>query len=355
WESSPSLSPDKRALFFSSTRGGGYGGSDLYVSYRQPNGRWGPAKNMGPNINTAGDELAPFIHADNATLYFTSNGLQGYGDLDIFMLRKGPNNEWSLPENLGYPINTIESEGSLFVAADGKTAFYASDRSDTKGQLDLYTFELRPDVRPAKTLYVKGKVYDVKTGKGIPSAVQLMDNANQKAISNIQTDETGNYFMTLPIGKDYTFTVNRKGYLFYSEIFPLMGKGADSTYSKDIPLQPIELNASLVLKNILFASKSAQLEPISLIELNTLLQLLIVNPSIKIQINGHTDNVGSPADNLKLSTDRAKSVVDFLVSKGVDGKRLLYKGFGETKPIADNKSEVGRSLNRRTEFVVVGQ
>lgn len=355
WDSGPSLSPDKRALYFSSTRPGGFGGSDLYVSYRQPSGKWGRAQNMGLTINTAGDERAPFIHADNATLYFTSDGLPGYGNSDIYLCRKGPNNEWSIPENLGYPINTIENEGSLFVAADGKTAYYASDRSDTKGELDLYTFELRPNVRPAKTLYVKGKVYDVKTGKGLPSGVELMDNANQKTVTNVQTDETGNYFITLPIGKDYTFTVNRKGYLFYSQVFPLSKNDPDSTYSKDIPLQPIELNASLVLKNVLFETRSAQLQPVSLIEINKLLQLLTDNPTLKIQLNGHTDNVGSPADNLKLSQDRAKAIADHLISKGIDLKRLAFKGFGETKPIADNKTEVGRALNRRTEFVIVGQ
>ena len=355
WDSSPSLSPDNRALYFSSKRQGGYGGSDLYVSYRQPNGKWGYAKNMGPDINTAGDEIAPFIHADNATLYFTSDGLPGYGKSDLYLCRKGPTNEWSLPENLGYPINTIENEGSLFVASNGKTAYYASDRSDTRGELDLYTFELRPDVRPARTLYVKGKVYDIKTGKGIPSAVELMDIANQKATTNVQTDETGNYFITVPIGKDYTFTVNRKGYLFYSQLFPLSKNEPDSTYSKDIPLQPIEVNASLVLKNILFDTKSAQLQAVSMIEINKLLQLLTENPTLKIQINGHTDNVGSPADNMKLSADRAKAIVDYLIGKGVDLKRLTFKGFGETKPIADNKTESGKALNRRTEFVITGQ
>ncbi len=355
WDSGPSLSPDNRALYFSSTRPGGYGGSDLYVSYRQANGRWGPAKNMGPSINTKGDERAPFIHADNATLYFTSDGLPGYGNSDIYLCRKGPNNEWSIPQNLGYPINTIENEGSLFVASDGKTAYYASDRSDTRGGLDLYTFELRENVRPARTLYVKGHVYDVKTGNGIPSAVELMDNANQKAVTNVQTDETGNYFITLPIGKDYTFTVNRKGYLFYSQVFPLSKNAPDSTYSKDIPLQPIEINASLVLKNVLFETNSAQLLPFSLIEINKLLQLLTENPTLKIQLNGHTDNVGKPADNLKLSYDRAKAIADYLISKGVGLSRLTYKGFGETKPIADNKTETGRALNRRTEFVIVGQ
>lgn len=355
WESSPSLSPDKRALYFSSNRRGGFGGKDLYVSYRMPNGKWGPAKNMGPTINTSGDELAPFIHADNATLYFTSDGLPGYGNSDIFLCRKGPDNEWSIPENLGFPINTIENEGSLFVAANGKTAFYASDRSDSRGGLDIYTFELRPDVRPAKTLYVQGKVYDIKTRKGLPCAVELVDNQTQKAIMNVQTDETGQYFITLPVGRDYTFTVNRKGYLFFSQIYPLSKNAADSTYKKDIPLQPIEINASLVLKNILFETKSSQLQPISLIEINRLLQLLIDNATLKVQINGHTDNVGKPADNLKLSELRAKAVVDYLVSKGIDIKRLTFKGLGETKPIADNTTEAGRALNRRTEFVITGQ
>jgi outer membrane protein OmpA-like peptidoglycan-associated protein len=355
WESSPSLSPDKRALYFSSNRYGGSGGKDLYVSYRLPNGKWGPAQNMGSLVNTGGDELAPFIHADNATLYFTSDGLQGYGNSDIFLCRKEGDNKWRAPQNLGYPINTIENEGSLFVAADGKTAFYASDRSDTRGGLDLYTFELRENVRPARTLYVQGKVYDKKTGKGLPSAVELIDNSNQKAVMNVQTDETGYYFITLPIGKDYTFTVNRKGYLFFSELYPLSKSIPDSTYKKDIPLQPLEINASLVLKNILFETNSAQLQPISLAEINRLLQLLNENPTLKVQINGHTDNVGKPADNLRLSALRAKSVVDYLVSKGITSGRLSYKGLGETKPRADNKTEGGRALNRRTEFVITGQ
>lgn len=355
WDSGPSLSPDKRALYFASTRPGGYGGSDIYVTYKLPNGRWTPAKNLGPSINTPGDEKAPFIHADNMTLYFTSDGLPGYGNSDLYVCRKQLNGDWSVPENLGYPINTIENEGSLFVAADGKTAYYASDRSDTRGELDLYSFELRSDVRPLKTLYVKGKVYDVKTGAGLPSNVELLDNATRKPVSNFQTDETGHYFVTLPIGRDYTFTVNRKGYLFYSDLFPLSLREPDSTYSKDIPLQPIELNASLVLKNVFFETNSAELKPVSVIEIDKLFQLLADNPTLKVQINGHTDNVGKPADNLKLSTARAKAVADYLVGKGIDAVRLGSKGFGETKPIADNSTEAGRALNRRTEFVVIGQ
>ncbi|HEY2722250.1 MAG TPA: tetratricopeptide repeat protein, partial [Chitinophagaceae bacterium] len=162
WESSPSLSPDKKTLYFSSNRPGGYGGKDLYVSYRGANGKWSKAENMGPLVNTKGDELAPFIHADNSTLYFTSDGLPGYGGSDLFMMRKKNATEWNAPENLGYPINTIENEGSLFIASNGIDAYYASDRADTRGGLDLYRFELPPNARPAKTLYVEGTVFNVK-------------------------------------------------------------------------------------------------------------------------------------------------------------------------------------------------
>ena len=351
WESSPSLSPDKNALYFSSNRPGGYGGRDLYVSYRKPNGTWTQAENMGPNINTAGDELAPFIHADNQSLYYTSNGLPGYGGTDIYVTRK-VNGKWGVPENLGYPINTTENEGSLFVAADGITAYYASDRADTKGELDLYKFNLPQEYRPAKTLYVKGYVTDAVTKKYIPCSVELTDDSTRELVTKLQTDETGFYFVTLPEGRNYTFTINRKGYLFYSNVFPLQGKPADSTYEKNIELQPIAVNSTVALKNIQFELKSFQLQPASLTELDKLVQLMTDNPTVAIQISGYTDNVGKDADNITLSTNRAKAVADYLIGKGIDAKRLTWKGYGAAKPIADNATEEGRAKNRRTEFTV---
>src|SRR5574343_78386 len=272
WESAPSLSPDKRDLYFASNRPGGYGGSDLYVSHRLPNGRFSEPENMGPSVNTSGDESCPFVHADNQTLYFTSNGHLGYGGDDLFLVKKGPKGTWSSPVNLGYPINTIETEGSLVVAADGKTAYYASDRSDSRGGLDLYTFELRNDVRPARTLWIKGKVYDKKTLKGLPSAVELNDLTTHETTSKVQTDETGNYLITLPVGRDYAFNVNRKGYLFFSGNFPISEKAPDSTYNIDIPLQPIETNATIVLKNIFFDSRMFDLKPESTTELDNVLK-----------------------------------------------------------------------------------
>jgi outer membrane protein OmpA-like peptidoglycan-associated protein len=355
WESQPTIAPDKRALYFAARAPGGMGGSDLYVSYIMPSGKWGPAMNMGPSVNTTGDETSPFIHADNQTLYFASSGLTGYGKMDLFLIRKDSTGHWGKPENLGYPINTVDDEATLFVTSDGTTAYYASDRSDSKGSLDLYSFTLREDIRPVKTLWVKGKVFDAKTKKGLPSAVELKDVATGQRSSKVQTDEDGDYLITLPIGKDYAFNVNRKGYLIYSENFPLSSKPSDSVYQVDIPLQPIEVNANVVLKNIFFETGKFDLKKESEAELDNLVELLKENNTMVIQINGYTDNVGKPADNLALSNNRSKSVVAYLVRKGIEPARLLSKGFGETRPVSDNNTDEGRAKNRRTELQVISK
>jgi outer membrane protein OmpA-like peptidoglycan-associated protein len=355
WESAPSLSPDKRDLYFTSRRLGGYGGSDIYVSHLLAGGQWSEPENLGPEVNTIGDESCPFIHADNQTLYFTSSGHPGYGGDDLFLTRKGPKRKWSVPRNLGYPINTIENEGSLVITADGAVAYYASDRADSRGGLDLYTFGMRNDIRPVKTLWIKGKVFDKNTSKGLPSAIALTDLKTKDIISRVQTDETGNYLITLPVGKDYAFNVNRKGYLFFSDNFPLSQKSPDSTYNIDIPLQPLAANASIILKNIFFDVNRYTLKTESQVELDNVVTLLKDNPTVKIQINGYTDNAGKPADNITLSNNRAKAVVEYITVKGIDAKRMSYQGFGEKMPLADNSSEEGRARNRRTELKVLAQ
>ncbi len=353
WESAPSLSPDKRDLYFSSTRPGGFGGSDIWVSHRTENGRWQKPENLGPTINTSGDDGCPFIHADNQTLYFNSNGHAGYGLSDLFVSRKNEKGEWQTPTNLGYPINTIDDEGSLIVSADGKTAFYASDKGDFKNGLDLYTFELREDIRAQKTFWVKGKIYDKKTNAGLPSSVELTTIDSGYVLSKLRTDEEGNYLTTLPLGKSYAFSVNRKGYLFYSENFTLKDNVNDSPLVVNIGLQPLEKGSSIILKNIFFESKKFELQTTSFTELNKVAELLKENAALTIQISGYTDNVGKPADNLLLSINRAKAVITYLQSKDIDSKRLTGKGFGESNAIAPNTTEAGKSQNRRTELTVI--
>jgi len=352
WESSPALSPDKRDLYFASSRAGGFGGRDIWVTHRLLSGKWSRPENLGEAVNTSGDEGCPFMHADNETLYFNSNGHPGYGMTDLFFSKKVNDSSWMVAENLGYPINTVDDQGSLIVAADGKTAYYASDGGDSKGGLDIYSFQLREDVRPLRTLWVKGKVFDKKTSAGLPSAVELTDLKTGNRISKIQTDEDGNYLVTLPVGKDYAFNVNRKGYLFYSDNFSLSKNNIDSVFRVDIPLQPIEKGATIVLKNIFFETGKFDLKNESKSELDKLVALLNDNPNLKIELEGHTDNVGQEKDNLLLSTNRAKAVVGYLLSKSINPQRLTYKGFGSIKPIADNTTEQGKALNRRTELSI---
>jgi outer membrane protein OmpA-like peptidoglycan-associated protein/tetratricopeptide (TPR) repeat protein len=353
WESSPSLSPDKRDLYFASSISGGLGGRDIWVTHRLPTGKWSRPQNLGPAVNTSGDESCPFMHADNQTLYFNSNGQPGYGSTDLFFSKKISDSLWQMAENLGYPINTIDDEGSLIIAADAKTAYYASDKGNGKGGLDLYSFEMREDIRPLKTLWIRGKVFDKKTLVGLPSSVELTDIKSRNVISKVQTDEEGNYFTTLPVGRDYAFNINRKGYLFYSDNFSLKTNPVDAVYNKDIPLQPLETGAAIVLKNIFFDTKKFNLKPESVIELDKVAQLLNDNPKLKIEISGHTDNVGVTKDNLTLSNNRSKAVVSYLLSKKIAVARLMYKGFGATKPLSDNKTEIGKALNRRTELSVI--
>jgi outer membrane protein OmpA-like peptidoglycan-associated protein/tetratricopeptide (TPR) repeat protein len=353
WESSPSLSPDKRDLYFASSISGGLGGRDIWVTHRLLTGKWSRPVNLGPAVNTSGDESCPFMHADNQTLYFNSNGQPGYGSTDLFFSKKISDSMWQMAENLGYPINTIDDEGSLIVAADAKTAYYASDKGNGKGGLDLYSFEMREDIRPLKTLWIQGKVFDKKTLAGLPSSVELTDIKSRNVISKVQTDEEGNYFTTLPLGRDYAFNINRKGYLFYSDNFSLRTNPVDAVYNKDIPLQPLETGAAIILKNIFFDTKKFNLKPESVIELDKVAQLLNDNPKLKIEISGHTDNVGVAKDNLTLSNNRSKAVVSYLLIKKITAVRLIYKGFGATKPLADNKTETGKALNRRTELSVI--
>lgn len=352
WDSQPCLSPDKQSLYF--TRETADAGADIFVSHRGADGQWQKAERLGPAINTPGREMTPFLHADGQTLFFASDGHPGYGSLDMFYSRRQPDGSWGTPINLGYPINTIGEDASLTVAADGKTAYFASDRADSHGALDIYSFELYEAARPLPTLYVRGHVYDKKTNERLPaSSLELVDLETKLTIANIRSDEQGAFLVPLPTGKDYAFNVNRKGYLFYSDNFSLKTARTDEPFEKNIPLQPLEANAVVVLRNIFFASNQYTLQPASATELDKLVKLLSENPAMQAEIGGHTDNVGADADNQLLSENRAKAVVEYLVQKGIAAGRLKAKGFGETKPVDANDTEAGRAQNRRTELKVI--
>lgn len=351
WESQPCLSTDKQTLYFA--RETSDNGADIFVSNRLVNGQWSVPERLGPNINTPGRETTPFIHADGQTLYFASNGHPGYGGLDIFYSRRQPDGSWGPATNLGYPINTIDEDASLVVEADGKTAYFASDRSDTRGALDIYRFELYPEARPLQTLYVKGFVYDTLTHARLATIIDVTDLQGGYSIATVKTNDNGDYLAPLPVGRDYAFHVNRKGYLFYSDNFSLKDHNPGVPYEKNIPLQPLAANASIVLHNIFFDSKQYTLKPASVLELNKLVNLLLDNPGVKIAIEGYTDNVGTDKDNQVLSENRAKSVVKYLTEKGIAANRLTAKGYGESNPIATNDTEDGRATNRRTVFKII--
>ncbi len=377
WESQPSISPDRRFLFFSSNRKeGSQGGKDLWVSERNKKGQWGVPTNLGPTINTERDEQAPFIHADGQTLYFMSNGHPGVGGHDLFFSRRQEDGSWGKPQNLGYPINTPANEGALIVSLDGKTAYFASDAKDPaagasafddpnskKADTDLYQFELYEAARPQAVTYVQAKVIDAKTRRPLVAKTDFIILPENKAHLEGSTDKAGEFLVCLPAGKDYALNVNKEGYLFHSENFALSNKNTlKDPFLLEIELQPIPEAASddkpiaskpVILKNVFFDTGSSELRPASFVELDRLKQLLEENPGMKIQISGHTDNVGEDEANLTLSDNRANAVLNYLVTNGIAQSRLSAKGYGELQPIDDNETDEGRQNNRRTEFVIV--
>lgn len=349
----PSLSPDGRFLYFSSDRAGGLGKMDIWVSELDENGRWGKPKNLGAPVNTPGDDICPFIHPDNQTLYFSSDGHQGLGRKDIFMSRRDSTGNWSEPINIGYPINTHRDEIGLVVDNTGKTAYFSSNiNSDTK---NIYTFEMPESARPLPVSYVSGLVVDAQTLRPLKSQVQLLDlQSGDTVMSVLSSDESGDFLVSLPVGRQYAMLATSPGYLFNSMHFNLTGNyNASKPFLVTIKLEKPQVGANTILNNIFFKFNSFELLPQSFVELDRMASFINGSASIKFEIGGHTDNVGETAYNQQLSEKRAKAVYDYLVSHGVDATRLSYKGYGETLPIGDNSTAEGRETNRRTELKVV--
>jgi outer membrane protein OmpA-like peptidoglycan-associated protein/tetratricopeptide (TPR) repeat protein len=383
-EASASFSYDKTTLYFSSDRPGGYGGHDIYQSKIDENSQWVLPEILPAKINTPFDEVSMIALPDGKTFYFTSNGHNSMGGLDIFKITY-KDSAWSEPINLGYPINTPNDDMLLSISADEKFAYVAISKSDSNLH-DIYLLTLMQQSKPlidkmdgtilavhkrgvilpqiekavnieAMDLTVlKGAISDQFTGDPIFANIELTDNATNQVVATFNSNETtGNYLVSLPSGKDYGIAVKAENCLFYSDNLTISNAKGYNEIVKDIQLQRIEVGSKVVLKNIFFATGKATLTESSETELQNLLKLMRDVPSLKIEVSGHTDNVGSASKNKVLSEDRAKAVVDYLLANNIAQDRLIYKGYGFEQPIASNQTKEGRQQNRRTEFKVIAR
>lgn len=387
WETSASVSADGKKLYFASNRPGGYGELDIYVSELDSRGEWGKAVNMGPLINTAENEDAPFIHSDGVTLYFSSDGHPNLGNSDIFV-SEFKNGKWQKPENLGWPINTWEYDGFFTVSADKKSGYYSTMKEGGTGETDIYSIKfLEPKFKPKPKPVVvaeqpkvqkpknndfvdpsiqasrdkrvvtvlKGKVIDETSASPLGATISLVDNETKKVLSRITTDpDNGDFELVIPHGGNYGVATEKEGYLFNSINFNLPKFAEYQEIDTHIIMVRAEVGSKVILKNIFFDVGKADLKNESIAEIEKIQQLLLTNPNLKVQINGHTDNTGNAANNKALSLRRAGAVVDYLVANGVDASRLSAKGYGSERPIVSNDDELGgREINRRTEIEII--
>lgn len=362
WESQPCFAADGKTLYFVSGRPGGIGKKDIWkaviVDYKKDGTPiFGEVENLGDQINTTEDEASPFIHPDNQTLYFSSEGWPGMGQMDIYMSkRRKETGKWQKPQNLGYPINTSADEIGLVVTTSGYRAYFSSDGLGSKEQKkEIYSFDLPRELRPNPVSYTKGRIVDKKTNLPLVANVnltRLRDGVTETTVASAEW--SGQYLVCLPSGEDYALNVRKPGYMFHSENFALKDINTlTDPYVIDVYLSPLIAGEKVVLRNVFYDTNSAILKRESLVELDLLTEVLTENPLLRLEIGGHTDNVGNEAYNLKLSKDRAQSVYDYLIFKGIDRERLTYKGYGMTEPVESNDTEQGRAQNRRTEVKIL--
>ena len=384
-ESTVSLSFDGKRLFFVSRKESGLGDGDIYYSDMDVNGEWGPAKNIGPVINTKYGEEGVFMHPDGVTLFYSSKGPGTMGGYDIFK-STFENGQWTAPVNLGYPINGPDDDVFFVVSGSGNRAYFASAKQGGFGSQDLYkiTFlgpEKQPllnsadqllakvsspvenlkaaaamEVKGANLTILKGIISDDKTSTPLEATIELVDNELNLQLATFKSNNTtGKYLVTLPSGRNYGIAVKCPGYLFHSENFDVPQTSGYQEFNLDIGMKKLDVGSTIVLKNIFFDFDKATIRKESEPELSRLVKLLKDNFSIKVEIGSHTDNVGTEEYNLKLSEDRSNAVIDYLVAKGVSKARLTGKGYGESKPLASNDKEEGRQKNRRTEFKIISK
>lgn len=360
WETQPSFSSDGKTLYFirGSVARDGIKNPDIYSSTIGDDGKFSEPVRLSDNINTPEGEESVYIHPDNQTLYFSSEGHPGMGGLDIFMSKRQADGSWGKAVNLGYPINTVNDENSLLVDANGKLAYFASEREGGFGGLDIYQFELPETMRPERITYVKGYTFNAKTKDALETSFELIDLETQQTVTKAFSNSAGEFLVTLTSNHNYLVNVSKNGFLFYSDNFSLKDKVADynKPYQLEIPLQPIDTGYTIELKNVFFDVNKAELKPESKAELEKVVTFLKANPTLKVEFGGHTDNSGDKAFNKTLSTNRAKAVYDYMIQKGgLVATRISYKGYADTKPKVPNDTPENKAKNRRTELKVLGK
>lgn len=360
WESHATISSDGNTLYFTSNRKGGFGGRDIYFSRKLPNGEWGLPINMGPKINTPYDEEGPFIHPDNRTLFFSSKGHNSMGGFDVFISIKDDNGNWSPAMNMGYPLNSSDDDVFYVLSADGKRAYYSSFKEDGYGEKDLYMASFI-EFKEKPLALIKGTVKDAYGNVPKDVVIVVSDNETGEIVGTyIPNSKTGNYLFILPPGANYNISYEAEGYLFKSENIDIPDDANYFQVNKAIELEAIQIGSKIVLNNIFFDFDKATLRDISKVELEKLTKLMELNSKMSVEISGHTDAKGNEDYNLKLSQERAQAVVNYLINRGIDKNRMVAKGYGKSKPIAQNynpdgsENADGMQLNRRVELKVTG-
>lgn len=353
WDANPRITADGNAIYFASERTGGYGGSDIYVTRRNRFGEWGIPVNLGASINTPESEARPFLAQDGKTLYFSSSGHPGFGGRDIFV-SVWDNDRWGEPRNLGAPLNSPGDDQAFTIAGSGEVGFYTSNRAGPNTDTDVFQVTIPDDMRPAPTVIVAGTVTNAATRAPLTAWVLVEDIQSGELIASFRSNEaTGRYLVVLPTGRDYSVAATSSGFFFRSERFTVPDSARFTEIARDIQLSPLVRGTRVVLNNVFFETGSATLSAESRTELRKVLELMTSNPTIVIEVGGHTDNVGAEAANMRLSHNRAMAVREYLVQAGVPGSRVQAKGYGQTSPVAPNDTPEGRQANRRTELIIV--
>lgn len=353
WDGHPTLSPSGDTLFFASNRFGGYGGLDIYFSVRTEKG-WSKAQNIGYPISNARDQTSPYMAVDGKTLYFSSSGHGGLGGLDVFFTRvDSTTGKWGEPVNLGPPINTSRNDYFFSIPASGELIFFSSDREPGYGGFDIYTYPLALWQRPQVVAILVGKVVDSENGSPIQADVEIERLADGAHLQSIRTDSTGAFTVVLQAGETYALSASAPGYAFASEKYTIRAEEGYRELSYVFKLTPIKVGGTVELRNIFFDFGKADLRPESISELERVAELMRKYPDMRIEVAGYADSIGTEQFNLYLSRERAKAVAEWLIANGISARRIQYKGYGESNPVAENVSEEGRQLNRRVEFRIL--